>query len=131
MKKEKLYKVELFQSRDRKTTKVDDIIVEKSFLGVREIVSGIEIDLHTISGTPLESIMYDIVCDDIERTGYYLFTRRTYIRKENRATKQDIEEYVDNYENSEFNKVAKKIREHEETRKKVKSKDKDKNHVIW
>ncbi len=131
MKQGKLYKVELFQSRDRKTTKVDDIIVEKSFLGVREIVSGLEIDLHTISGTPLESIMYDIVCDDIERTGYYLFTRRIYLKKENLATKQDIEEYVDNYQNSEFNKVVQEIKRHEETRKKVKSKGKNKNQVIW
>lgn len=99
----KFYKTEVFEYGDSKIRKAGDIIVEKRLLGVREIVSGVEMDcIHDL-------LPFNIAEADIARTGHYIYVRRSQLNNDSVATQADIISYVDGYENNPFKKIADEI----------------------
>lgn len=99
----KFYKTDVFEMKGNKPRIVGKIIVEKHFLGAKEVVSGVEMDcIHSIVPT-------GIVAADIERTGHYVFVNKSEINKNTVATPEEVIAYVDEYENNPFKPIADEI----------------------
>lgn len=99
----KFYKADVFEMKEGKARRVGKVIVGKNLLGVKEVVSGVEMDcIHSI-------VPSGIVAADIERTGHYIFVNKREINKNTIATPEEVIAYVDEYENNSFKPIADEI----------------------
>lgn len=122
----KVYKVSLFKvnyegfSDYGKLTYVDKIIVKKKLIGVREILTGYG-EIDTINHYVMKDKRLDYYSrkpDKAMKNGYHLVVFAESMVPKNRATEEDINRYVEDYENSNWKKVYDDM--------KVLSKDKEK-----
>lgn len=99
----KFYKVPVFEEIHsvHERRQIGQIIVEKKLLGVKEVVSGIEMDVVS-SELPL----FLFAEADTERLGHYIYVNRYSLKPENIATREEVATYVDEYEQNPFRKIA-------------------------
>lgn len=102
---QKFYNVTVYEAtKEHEKKEIGKIIVEKNLLGVQEIVSGIEMDRVKTRGP-----IYLFADSDIEKYGHYIYVTNSSINSSNIATSKEVEEYIDNYANSPFKKIADEI----------------------
>ena len=107
----KFYKTDVFEMKEGQARRVGKVIVEKNLLGVKEVVSGVEMDcIHSI-------VPSGIVAADIARTGHYVFVNKNEINKNTVATPEEVISYVDEYENNPFKPIADEIVTKEQRKK--------------
>lgn len=107
----KFYKTDVFEMKEEQARRVGKVIVEKNLLGVKEVVSGVEMDcIHSI-------VPSGIVAADIARTGHYIFVNKREINKNTIATPEEVIAYVDEYENNPFKPIADEIVTKEQRKK--------------
>ncbi len=88
----KFYKTDVFEMKEGQERRVGKVIVEKNLLGVKEVVSGVEMDcIHSI-------VPSGIVAADIARTGHYVFVNKSEINKNTVATPEEVIAYVDEFD---------------------------------
>lgn len=118
----KFYKVPLYEYRNNKISKIDDVIIERGWLGVtREIVSELYIDEYRTGSSP-EYAKKEVIENDMQNRGYYLFVRREDMKKANLVTPDQVREYVTTFGERPIREVVCNIYE---TERKIKSKIRD------
>ena len=118
----KFYKVPLYEYRNNEISKIDDVIIERGWLGVtREIVSELYIDEYRTGSSP-EYAKKEVVENDMKNRGYYLFVRREDMKKANLVTPDQVREYVTTFGERPIREVVCNIYE---TERKIKSKIRD------
>lgn len=118
----KFYKVPLYEYRNNEISKIDDVIIERGWLGVtREIVSELYIDEYR-TGTSPEYAKKEAIENDMQNRGYYLFVRREDMKKANLVTPDQVREYVTTFGERPIREVVCNIYE---TERKIKSKIRD------
>ena len=93
---------------------VDEIIVKKGFRSVTELLTGQKIEI-----LPQKAIInrYGVVAEkyhdkeSFAQTGYHLIVQEKDFIPENLTTVEDIERYVDSYDNSRYQEIYEQIKQ--------------------